>query len=370
MTKVTFNLKKAVVIFVGLLIFSLFNIAEASELEVSEQGNGYQTAESTTDSVQPAEDVIYGERLRTDSAVSAGRASYFYEGMHLDGVIFANSTIVNASLDENNNDIIPVTFGDDLRIDGEIWRGATKGIDDDMPLKISDTIIPTMDDINDFGSTTNRWQDIYYSGTLFGGSAEITSLSVASDLSVGGGYGDTGVTISNEGNLQMDGELTIDTSITSSGFNYSSAQTRYWSVAGAHFIADDEENTYRKQLGYIDTIGSDTLYAPIHLPHGAVVSSVTIDFIDNESDDELYVRLYRYRRGNESSLSNGLMSTIATTGNENNWRSALNTDIDLATINNRQYTYGFVLAYSSAIESQNLRLGNVMIEYTVNNPLP
>jgi len=366
MKKVTFNLGKAFVVIAGLLIFSFFTISEvnAEELEVSEQGNGYQTAENTTNDVQPAEDVIYGERLRTDSAVSAGRASYFYEGMHLDGVIFANSTIVNVSLDDDENDNIPVTFGDDVRIDGEIWRGTSKGTSDDMPLKISDTVIPTINNINNLGSTTNRWQNIYYSGTLYGGSSQFNSTQI------GGGYSDTGVTISSEGNLQMDGELTINTSITSPGFDYSTPQTRYWSVAGAHFIADDEENTYRKQLGYIDTIGSDTLYAPVHLPHGAVVSSVAIDFIDNESSDELYVRLYRYRRGNEGSLSNGLMSTIATTGNESNWRSDLDTDIELATINNRQYTYGLVLAYSSAIESQDLRLGHVMIEYTINNPLP
>src|SRR3989339_1818909 len=66
-----------------------------------------------TDDIQPASDVIYGERLRVNSAASVAEPSYFYKGIHLGstggtgGVTFANGTIINASDSKE-----PVTFGD------------------------------------------------------------------------------------------------------------------------------------------------------------------------------------------------------------------------------------------------------------------
>ncbi len=161
--------KFAVILFLA-IVFCFFNI------NISKA--------STAEEIQPAEDVIYGERLRTDSAVSAGRASYFYEGMHLGGVIFADHTIVNSSLDDNGISNIPVTFGDDVRIDGEIWRGTSKGISDGMPLKISDTMIPTMTDINDIGSTTNRWKNGYFAGAVTVGDLEGANIINEENLNV------------------------------------------------------------------------------------------------------------------------------------------------------------------------------------------
>lgn len=166
MLNYTFNPTKAVIMFVGLAAFSIFNIAQASELTVSEYGDGIQAAQSANNSIQPAEDVIYGERLRTDSAVSVARASYFYEGFHINGVIFANNTIINSNSDPNRASGTPVTIGDDLRIDGEIWRGPSKGTSDNQPLKFSDTIIPTQTNTNDFGNSSQYWRNGYFSGNV------------------------------------------------------------------------------------------------------------------------------------------------------------------------------------------------------------
>ena len=166
MLKNIFKFKKTLAIMVVFLLFGIVNETWADELKVSEAGNGYQTAESPANSVQPAEDVIYGERLRTSSAVSAGRASYFYEGMHLGGVIYADHTIVNSSLNSSGISNVPVTFGDDMRIDGEIWRGTSKGTSDNLPLKISDTLVPTMTNINDIGDSSRYWRNGYFSGDV------------------------------------------------------------------------------------------------------------------------------------------------------------------------------------------------------------
>ena len=53
------------------------------------------------------------------------------------GVTFFNGTIVNATT-TSAGAAIPVTFGDDVRIDGSVWRGAESGTDDDKAFKIDD----------------------------------------------------------------------------------------------------------------------------------------------------------------------------------------------------------------------------------------
>ena len=54
----------------------------------------------------------------------------------LGGVTYFNGTIINATTDVAGNGM-PVTFGDDVRIDGEIFRGVKN---DDGAVKISDNL--------------------------------------------------------------------------------------------------------------------------------------------------------------------------------------------------------------------------------------
>ncbi|GEM_PF-6902436 len=55
------------------------------------------------------------------------------------GVTYFNGTIANLTTDEDGNGI-PVTVGDDMRVDGQIWRGENSGAGDDMPVKINDDL--------------------------------------------------------------------------------------------------------------------------------------------------------------------------------------------------------------------------------------
>lgn len=127
--------------------------------------------------IQPAETISYQEPVGVNSSLSATLPSYFFQGMHVGtldgsgGVLFANGTIINVTRTVKDNKPIPITMGDDLRVDGEIWRGPKKGILDGMPLKISDTMVPTMNDINDLGDSMRKWKDLYLSGTVFGNNA-------------------------------------------------------------------------------------------------------------------------------------------------------------------------------------------------------
>jgi len=52
------------------------------------------------------------------------------------GVTFFNGTIINNTTTNGANN--PVTFGDNVRIDGYVYRGATAGTGDNKPFKIND----------------------------------------------------------------------------------------------------------------------------------------------------------------------------------------------------------------------------------------
>ncbi|MFC1721862.1 hypothetical protein ACFL0Z_03035, partial [Patescibacteria group bacterium] len=55
------------------------------------------------------------------------------------GVTFFNGTIINQTTTSSGAGI-PVTIGDDLRVDGQIWRGANAGTSDSMPVKVDDNL--------------------------------------------------------------------------------------------------------------------------------------------------------------------------------------------------------------------------------------
>src|SRR3989339_253646 len=53
------------------------------------------------------------------------------------GVTFFNGTVINNTTNAAGTDN-PVTFGDNVRIDGAIHRGTTAGTGDNQPVKIND----------------------------------------------------------------------------------------------------------------------------------------------------------------------------------------------------------------------------------------
>ncbi|MDD5567142.1 MAG: hypothetical protein PHH01_03010 [Patescibacteria group bacterium] len=68
------------------------------------------------------------------------------------GVTFFNGTIVNSTTGTGGTDK-PVTFGDNVRIDGTIFRGATEGPGDVYPLKLNDDV-SVYGTLNVSGATT------------------------------------------------------------------------------------------------------------------------------------------------------------------------------------------------------------------------
>jgi len=116
---------------------------------------------SDAEVLQPAQ-VTYNEPLYVPSVHIGGTGG---EG----GVTYFNGSIVNASEGD-----VPVTFADDVRVDGMMWRGPSKGTSDNMPLKIADTLMPALTNINDIGTETYRWRNAYLSGNLeVGGNIQV-----------------------------------------------------------------------------------------------------------------------------------------------------------------------------------------------------
>lgn len=80
------------------------------------------------------------------------------------GVTYFNGTIANITTDSDNNNN-PVTFGDNVRIDGEIYRGGTSGSGDSLPVKLND-------DVRVFGNlTVDSGKTITVSGVTWSGAA-------------------------------------------------------------------------------------------------------------------------------------------------------------------------------------------------------
>lgn len=92
---------------------------------------------STADVLQPASDVVYDENLIVNGTGIFDSVRIGKQGVG--GVTFFNGTIVNETTNEADEGN-PVTFGDDVRIDGAIHRGETAGPGDGMQIKLNDDV--------------------------------------------------------------------------------------------------------------------------------------------------------------------------------------------------------------------------------------
>ena len=106
-----------------LVFLAMASIASASSIDQ------LQPASSAG---KPASDIEY-----TDTVIFP---SIKVGAQGVGGVTFFNGTIVNATTGDNDVDN-PVTFGDNVRIDGRVYRGATAGPDDDMSFTINDNLV-------------------------------------------------------------------------------------------------------------------------------------------------------------------------------------------------------------------------------------
>jgi hypothetical protein len=113
----------------------------------------------------------YSSYMQLDTALHSSETMHLPDvhigGQGVGGVTFFNGTIVNATTDPDTGADQPVTFGDNVRIDGYMFRNAPGGADE-MPLLSGDDFVPALDNANDLGETERRWQSLYVSDNIYG----------------------------------------------------------------------------------------------------------------------------------------------------------------------------------------------------------
>lgn len=138
---------------------------------------------ATADELQPASTITYNEELVVNAT---GRFDSIYIGSTeagVGGVTFFNGTIVNASVDEDGEDTIPVTFGDDVRIDGEIYRTEVGG---DNPIKLADSIRPQTTATYDLGMEAYQFNDAYFAGDVSAATLTLTGALTGTTATLSG----------------------------------------------------------------------------------------------------------------------------------------------------------------------------------------
>jgi len=154
----------------------------------------------------------------------------------------------------------------------------------------------------------------------------------------------------------MSGNLTVPQLI------YSSPHTNYFRVGGEGFVPGSNVNyynTYGMGGAYIVS-GSGALVAPVHLPQGAVVTAFTVYFYDSSASN-LSVTL----EGIPATGAYWDLASVTSAGTPG-YYNLTDTSISYATINNLTYSY-HIYAYSTAWDSDNLRIMGALVTYTTSS---
>jgi len=223
-------------------------------------------------------------------------------------------------------------------------------------------------------SITDPLLKVVQSGTGYGlwgetsrGTAAVLGYHTGSGYGVWGysidGYGgyfasNTGTPLYVSGAATMSGNLTVGGDVETDRVTYSSPRTHYLVIGCGGFVPEnnvDYSNGGGCGGAYRTTSGA--LVAPVHLPHGAVVTGFEVFFYDTSSGD-MHVNL------NGHYLSSCGFFTLADVYSSGTSGYYSVTDTANATINNTAYSYR-VRAYSTEWDSINLMIKGAVITYTI-----
>jgi hypothetical protein len=157
--------------------------------------------------------------------------------------------------------------------------------------------------------------------------------------------------------LDVNGNINVNGKIT-----YASPHTQYFVVGGEGFVPGqnlDYANSGGQGGAYIESGGPYTVAAPVHLPHGAVVTEFKVFFYDNSSSDmTVYLQRLYLSTGGYAVLADVSSSGIS------GYDSQTDATISDATIDNTAHGY-CVRAYSTSWDGWDLRIMGALITYTI-----
>jgi len=157
-----------------------------------------------------------------------------------------------------------------------------------------------------------------------------------------------------DGRLSIHGSLHVEDDITMN------PKTSYLSIAPCAFNPAEDQFDYGTtgERFYVNDGNDNFYYAPVQLPHGAVVESVTYHFYDVTILANSYCDLYRSDFISAQEMAHCYSSV------DTGYGSNTDTSINYATIDNQNYCYYLRLDLHHTITSA---MG-VVIEYTVTQP--
>ncbi len=200
---------------------------------------------------------------------------------------------------------------------------------------------------------------VHVAGTSTSGNALEVTLGSTTGLVVDG-QGKVGIgTPTPSVALEVVGIAMADT------LQLATAATRYYSIPNSAFVPYDESLNYTRSWGYLYAyIGNGRFYAPITLPHGAVIKELRVTLFDNNDTTEVMVELDRMLFSSGEPYNEGAASSSGTSPSVRYASQTYNLTVD-----NENNAY---MLYANLGNSTNssMRLYGARIKYEITSPLP
>ncbi len=163
--------------------------------------------------------------------------------------------------------------------------------------------------------------------------------------------------------LTAENNLEVANDVQAESYRYETPKLNYYSISGDSFHSasgDPFQASSGTGGAFITAPTVGWLVAPVNLPHGAVVTRMRVYFDDTIAAD-MTVRLNRRNHGGTASSA---LAAVDTAGFFGTSIEAIDSSIDLSTINNNLYHYHMRVFSSGWPGNSNLRIKSVVIEYT------
>jgi len=182
--------------------------------------------------------------------------------------------------------------------------------------------------------------------------------------------GTTAVDVAVNGDFDVSGAAVIVGDIKAVSHTYTSAQTRYLSMAGASFVPDDKaydwDTDASKGRGNGGNITIQSFSSSMDLPHGAIVTGVKVYYWAGNLLNTCGFDLYRITLADGTNTTMATANGTGTTG----YDDIEDTSISSATIDNSTYTYRMAIKLNRLFATGPPFLLGVVVTYTVTVPLP